>query len=118
MRLTPKQMALFGQVRVNVLSLDSNCAKYITLLELYKNGWWITHRFGSVITLVKPRCNLKSGFCCMCKKIDTDINLDSLDTQTKIIADIKYEKYKNYLNNSKKRDLHKVNINENDLSML
>lgn len=118
MRLTPRQIALFGQVRVNILALDSKFAKYITLLELYQNGWWVTHRFGSVITLVKPRSKIQSGFCCTCKKIDTTINLDSLDEQAKLIADIKYEKYKNFLNNTKKRDLHKVNINENDLSML
>lgn len=118
MRLTPKQMAIFGQVKVNILSLDSNYAKYITLLELYKNGWWVTHRFGSIITLVKPRSKIQSGFCCICKKINTPINLDSLDEQTKLIADIKYEKYKNFLNNTKKKDLHKVNINESNLSML
>lgn len=118
MRLTPKQIALFGQVRVNILPLDSACAKYVTLLELYKNGWWVTYRFGSVITLVKPRSKIQCGFCCMCKKIDTTINLTSLDIETNIIADIKYEKYQKFLNKPNKKNIHKVNINENDLSML
>jgi hypothetical protein len=117
MNLTAKQIALFGQVRVNVLSIGSNLVSYTTLLELYKSGWWITERFGTNIMIVRQRAKYKDGFSCLIKRIvpDPDVNLDALDEQIKIIADRQYEKYKYRLdeNRVKYRHLKKVNIYEN-----
>lgn len=107
MALSAKQIALFGRVRVNMLPVDSNLVSYVTLFDLYKNGWWATERFGTLITLVKPRTHLKDGFSCVVKRIVTDVNLDALDEEIKVIADRKYEKYKLYLE-SKRRKKHKV----------
>lgn len=117
MNLTAKQIALFGQVRVNVLSIGSNLVSYTTLLELYKSGWWITERFGTNIMIVRQRAKYKDGFSCLIKRIapGPDVNLDALDEQIKIIADRQYEKYKYRLdeNRVKYRHLKKVNIYEN-----
>lgn len=117
MELSAKQIALFGQVRVNILSIDSNLVSYVTLLELYKQGWWVTERFGTNIMIVKPRAKSKDGFSCLIKRIvpNPDVNLYALDAEIKIIADRQYEKYKHRLdeNRIKYKHLKKVNINEN-----
>lgn len=97
MKLTLKQIAIFGQVKVNIKSLDSNAIIYATLLDLYKAGWWVTDRFGTIITIVKPKMKAKDGFCCICRRISTTVNLDTLDLLTKQIADAQYEQYKNTL---------------------
>lgn len=116
MALSVTQIALFGQVRVNVLPVDSNLVSYVTLLDLYKNGWWATERFGTLIALVKPRAYEKDGFSCLIKRIVTDVNLDALDREIKIIADAKYEKYKSRLDeNRRKCRLKNWKINESDL---
>ena len=104
MNLSYKYIAIFGQVKVDVNALDCNMPNYVTLLDLYKNGWWVTDRFGTIVTLVKPRSNLKDGFCCVCRRISTNINLDTLDILTKQNADGKYEQYKQYMQSKKYRD--------------
>ena len=116
MKLSPRQMALFGQVKVNILSPDSKLTKYITLLQLYKEGWWITDRFGTIVTIVKPKVG-NEGFCCYNKRISTTVNLDALDEEIKRIADIKYIRYQNYLERKTKKVI-KVNIYENNMSTL
>lgn len=97
MKLSYKQIAVFGQVKVDINPIDCKLAKYTTLLELYKQGWWVTDRTGAIITIVKPKNMLKFGFCCLCKRISTEVNLDMLDSLTKPIADAQYEKYKEIL---------------------
>lgn len=115
MKLSAKQIALFGRVRVDLNQIDSKVAQYITLFELYKAGWWVTERFGTIITLVRPRHAIKDGFSCIIKRIMTDINLDSLDVETKQIADRQYEKYRRYLEeNRRKLRLKQWKINENN----
>ena len=109
-------MDLFGQVKVNIMSPDSKLAKYITLLQLYKEGWWITDRFGTIVTIVKPKV-VNEGFCCYNKRISTTVNLDALDQEIKRIADIKYIRYQNYLERKTKKVI-KVNIYENNMSTL
>lgn len=104
MGLSAKQIALFGQVKVNMVKSNSNLQAYVTLLELYNAGWWITERFGTIITIVKPRFREKDGFSCVAKRIITDINLDSLDIQWKLIADKKYQIYKHRLQKRLKQD--------------
>ena len=116
MKLSPRQMALFGQVKVNIMSPDSKLAKYITLLQLYKEGWWITDRFGTIVTIVKLKVG-NEGFCCYNKRISTTVNLDALDQEIKRIADIKYIRYQNYLERKTKK-ITKVNIYENNMSTL
>lgn len=115
MKLSAKQIALFGQVRVDLNAVDCKISLYTTLLELYKNGWWVTERFGTIITLVRPRHAVKDGFSCLNRRIKTTINLDSLDIETKQIADKQYEKYRKYLEeNRRKLRLKQWKINEND----
>ena len=114
MKLSAKQIALFGQVRVDLNAVDSKISLYTTLLELYKSGWWVTERFGTIITLVKQRHAIKDGFSCLNRRIKTTINLDSLDIETKQIADRQYEKYKNYLEEKRRCRLKQWKLNEND----
>lgn len=109
MMLSLKQIAIFGQVFVNVNALNSTQQQYITLLELYRKGWWVTERVGTVITLVKPRKRIKDGFCCVCKRISTGVNLSTLDLLTQKIADAKYEEYKKILQPKTKYDKVKEN---------
>ena len=70
MKLSAKQIALFGQVRVDLNQIDSKIAQYTTLYELYQAGWWVTERFGTIITIVRPRHQLKDGFSCIIKRKD------------------------------------------------
>lgn len=121
MNLSYKHIAIFGQVKVDVNSLDANLASYVTLLDLYKDGWWVTDRFGTIITIVKPKRNLKDGFGCVCRRISTSINLDTLDLLTKQIADVKYEEYKQFLQSKKYSDKvkkSKERFNDTHLSTL
>lgn len=121
MNLSFKHIAIFGQVKVDVNALDCALTNYTSLLELYKDGWWVTDRFGTIVTLVKPRAHLKDGFCCVCRRISTTVNLDTLDLLTKQIADVKYEQYKQYLQSKKYSDKIKKSKeygNVNNLSTL
>ena len=121
MNLSFKRIAIFGQVKVDVNALDCNITSYRTLLELYQDGWWVTDRFGTIITLVKPKAKSKDGFCCVCRRISTNVNLDTLDLLTKQIADVKYEQYKQFLQSKKYCDKIKKSKeqgNGNNLSTL
>lgn len=121
MQLTFKHIAIFGQVKVDMNAPDCALANYTTLLDLYKAGWWVTDRFGTIITIVKPRAYRKDGFCYLCRRISTNVNLNTLDLLTKQIADEKYEEYKNYLQSKKgyaKIKKTKEDLNENYLSTL
>lgn len=97
MKLSAKQIALFGQVTVELRHIESKISDRITLLELYKQGWWATMITGTLITLVRPKEYAKDGFACVVRRIYTDVNLDSLDREIKLIADYQYEKYKHKL---------------------
>ena len=101
MKLNYKQIAVFGQVKVNIKPMGAKSTAYTTLLDLYKDGWWVTDRLGTIITIVKPKPMLKYGFHCLCRHVSTDINLDTLDALTKPYAEIKYLQYKNYLESKK-----------------
>lgn len=103
LKLSLKHIAVFGQVNVDLMPLDCKLKKFTTLLELYKSGWWITERFGTVVTLVKQRSHRKDGFACRCRRISTQVDLNTLDALTKEIADKKYAIYQKYLNNQKTR---------------
>lgn len=121
MKLSYKQIAIFGQVKVDVNALDCALTNYTTLLDLYKQGWWVTDRFGTIITIVRPRNNLKDGFCCVCRRIETKVNLNTLDLITQQIAEIKYEKYKQYLQSKQYSDKikkSKVDYGKNSVSTL
>lgn len=121
MKLTLKQIAIFGQVKVNLKSVDSNSIICSTLLDLYKAGWWVTDRFGTIITIVKPKQYTKDGFACVCRRIYTDVNLDTLDVLTKQIADVQYEQYKNMLKSKQIQDKikkSKEQYNANQMSAL
>lgn len=98
MKLSLKHIAVFGQVNVDLMPLDCKLKKFTTLLDLYKAGWWVTERFGTIVTLVKQRSHRKDGFACRCRRISTQVDLNTLDALSKEIADAKYEIYKKYLN--------------------
>ena len=104
MQLSFKQIAIFGQVKVNLMPKDSKFVRYMTLLDAYKLGWWATERFGTIIFLVRPCIAEKDGFKCVAKRIVTDVDLDILDEQIKIIADKKFEHYKHRLTKRKKNE--------------
>lgn len=112
MKLSLKQVAIFGRVSVNVQSVDSKAIKCVSLLDLYKLGWWVTDRFGTIVTLVKPKAKLKDGFCCACRRIYTDVNLNTLDLLTQQYADAQYENYKKYLQS--KRFVDKIKKSKED----
>lgn len=101
MKLSYKQIAVFGQVRVDIRPLDSGIKEYVTLLDLYRKGFWVTQRFGTIITIVKPRTYIKDGFACVCRRIQTNINLDTLDALTEEVAERQYRRYKDYLESKK-----------------
>ena len=101
MKLSFKQIAVFGQAKVDIRPLDSALHKYVTLLDLYRKGFWVTQRFGTIVTVVKPRAQIKDGFACACRRIETEINLEILDTLTEEIAEKQYQRYKDYLQSKK-----------------
>lgn len=101
MKLSFKQMAVLGQVKVNIRPIDCALKDYVSLLDLYKQGYWITQRFGTIIILVKPRANLKDGFSCTCKRIETTVSFETLDECIEQINDRQYRKYKDYLESRK-----------------
>lgn len=107
MALSARQIALFGQVRIDIANIEQipnkHLTPYITLLELYNAGWWATERFGTLVTIVKPRAYSKDGFACLQRRIQTSINLNSLDEEIKKIADRKYEYYKERLTEKQKK---------------
>lgn len=118
MNLSFKHIAIFGQVKVDVNALDCALTNYTSLLELYKDGWWVTDRFGTIVTLVKPRAHLKDGFCCVCRRISTNVNLDTLDLLTKQIADANYEQYKQFLQSKKYSDKIKKSKEQDNVNHL
>lgn len=118
MNLSFKQIAIFGQVKVDISPLESTLPNYRTLLDLYKDDWWVTDRYGTIITLVKPRSKLKDGFCCVCRRISTNVNLDTLDLLTTQIADAKYEQYKQFLQSKRFSDKIKKSKETNNANNL
>lgn len=110
MNLSAKQIAVFGQVKVDVRPIGSPFPKLVSLLEFYNRGYWVTSRFGSTITLVKRRKYSKDGFCCIYKKIQTDINLNTLDALIEPIARQQYLRYKDYLESKKPLQKSKIYI--------
>lgn len=114
MKLSYKHMAIFGRVTVDIQNLDGHFYKTATLLELYKDGWFVTERFGSIISICKG--NARDGFSNRFRLFRTDVNLDTFDLLWKPLADQQFEKYHDYLlNNTHKpyTKIKKVNINEN-----
>lgn len=122
MALSARQIALFGQVRVDISNIEQQPNKkltpYTTLLELYNAGWWVTERFGTLITIVKEKAWEKDGFACLQRRIITSINYDSLDEEIKKIADRKYEKYKERLIEKQRYKKLRVKLNEDNMSTL
>lgn len=119
MKLSARQIALFGRVRIILNNTEQktnqNLAPYATLLGLYKAGWWVTERFGTLITIVKEKTWKKDGFACIQRRIRTDINLDSLDEEIKKIADKKYEKYKQRL--MEKQRITRIRVKPDEICM-
>lgn len=114
MKLSARQIALFDQVRVDMAGINA-LPTYTTLFKLYEEGWWVTERFGTLVTIVKPRKWNKDGFACLQRRIITSINLDSLDEETKKIADRKFEKYKQWL--LEKRRYTRIRVKPDEINM-
>lgn len=87
-------MAIFGRVIVDIQSLTGNFFYTADLLSLYKDGWFVTERFGHTLALCKRSGN---KFIHRFRLFKTDVNLDTLDLLWKPLADQQYEKYKKYL---------------------
>lgn len=91
--------------------LNGTFYKTATLLELYKDGWFVTERFGSVICICKEKRS--DGFINRFRHFKTDVNLDTFDTLWRPLADQQFEKHKKYLlDNERKPYTKRVNTNE------
>lgn len=111
MNLTLKHVAIFGRIQVDLQRLNGNMFKTIDLLTLYKEGWFVTERFGTVICMCKKKA--KDGFICRCRHFKTDVKIDTFDLLWKPLAEQQFEKYKKYLlNNERKPYTKRVNTDE------
>lgn len=95
MKLTLKHVAIFGRIIVDTQGLNGSFYKTATLLELYKDGWFVTERFGTVICMCKKK--VKDGFMSRCRHFKTDVNINTFDLLWKELAEQQFEKYKKYL---------------------
>lgn len=111
MKLSLKHVAIFGRITVDIQDLTGTFYKTATLLELYKDGWFVTERFGSVICICKKKA--KDGFISRCRHFKTDVNVDTFDLLWKPLAEQQFEKYKKYLlYNERKPYTKRVNTDE------
>ena len=114
MKLTMKHMAIFGRVIVDLQGHEFKFFKCIDLYTMYKEGWFITERFGHLLCMCqKTRKTFKNKFF----SFKTEVNLDTLDLLWKPLAEEQFEKYKKYLlENKRKKYTYKRNIsNESNL---
>lgn len=112
MKLSLKHIAIFGRITVDIQDINGTFYKTATLLELYKDGWFVTERFGSVICICKKKAS--DGFVSRCRHFKTDINLNTFDLLWQPLAEQNFEKYKKFLlNNTRKTYTKRVITNEN-----
>lgn len=116
--LSQKAIAVFGQVKVQITNTTLSNCQYVDLFSLYKNGWWITERFGTLIYLVKKKTYEKDGFCLIVKRIKTDVNLDTFDLLWQQIAERKQKQYQHILEHKNKYKKPRVNIYEDSMPTL
>lgn len=114
MFLSQKAIAVFGQVKVQLKETAISNVQYTDLFTLYKAGWWITERFGTLIYITRKKGYKKDEFCLLVKRIKTDVNLDTFDSLWQEFAEKQHEKYKDILEKHKEKTirLKKVNIND------
>lgn len=112
MKLTMKHAAIFGRVIVDLQGTDYKFFKYTDLYSMYKEGWFITERFGHLLCMCKK--GKKKIFYNKFFSFKTEVNINTLDLLWKQIAQDQYEYYKKYLteNPRKKYTYKKVNTNE------
>lgn len=111
MKLSLKHIAIFGRVIVDV-NRDGSFYKTIDLFSMYRDGWFITERFGSKLCMCKKS---SKGFMNRFYPFKTEVNINTLDLLWKPIADKQFEKYRKILceNNRKPYTKKRVNTNEN-----
>ena len=96
MGLTLKHAAIFGRIHVDIQDY-SDCSFYKTkdVYTMYKEGWWVTERFGNRLCMVRKRTN--GQFMNRFYPFKTDVNLDTLDLLWEQIKTEKEKQYHNYL---------------------
>ena len=97
MKLSLKQIAVFGRTIVDLQNSNGAFYKTDTLLNLYKDGWFITERFGSVLSLCKTKANGEFMNRMRLFKLYPDITFESFDALWQPLAEQIWEKYKNCL---------------------
>lgn len=97
MKLTLKHVAIFGRIIVDTQDLNGSFYKTATLLELYKDGWFITERFGSVLSLCKPKANGEFMNRMRLFKLYPDMTFESFDALWQPLAEQIWNKHKNCL---------------------
>lgn len=102
MGLTLKHAAIFGRVIVDIQdNSDNTFYKTQDLYSMYKDGWWVTERFGTRLCMVKKRSN--GEFMNRFYPFKTEINIDTLDLLWQQIRDEKQKQYEKYLLGKQKK---------------
>ena len=98
MNLTDKQIAVFKETIID-LQKQTLFFKTKTLYELYNEGYFVTERFGNILSLCKKVINTKSGgrFTNIFLYFKTPYDRNFFDLMWQPIAEEKYRKYKGYL---------------------
>lgn len=94
-----KQIAVFGRITVDMQNNINSGGFYKTetLLNLYKEGWFVTERFGSILSLCKPKANGEFINRMKLFKLYPEMTFESFDALWKPLAEQKWEKHKNCL---------------------
>ena len=104
MQLTPRQKRIFKATLVD-LQKEGTFYKTTTLYELYKDRYFISERFGNILSLCKLVGNSSGGshFRNVFFYFISPVDGESFDALWTDIAAEKYEKYKGYLLGERKR---------------
>ena len=115
MKLSLKHVAVFSRIIVDIQDLDGHFYQTADLLTLYRNGWFVTERFGSILSLCKGKSNNEFANRFRRFKLLPDVSLEAFDTLWKQLAEEQFEKNKKFLLNNTRKPYtkkQKVNVNE------
>lgn len=98
MNLTDEQKIVFKKTIVD-LQKQTMFFKTTTLYALYKDKYFVTERFGNILSLCKCVGNSSGGshFTNIFLYFKTPFNRDYFDSIWQPLADEQYAKYKDYL---------------------
>lgn len=98
MNLTDKQITVFKETIID-LQKQTLFFKTTTLYELYNEGYFVTERFGNILSLCKKVGNTQEGrhFSNIFLYFKTPYDRDFFDSIWSPLAEEQYQKYKGYL---------------------